>query len=705
MVFPAGMFGTRPRRPVVCPQSTDALSRWVYRVALRRDWYGRWSRRALPVVLRLYALALVACSDPPGVVYVPRFALTHLLALWSRPLDVWKVCRDGVGTVRVCAWLLRLAALGRALAPPTPWRTVVPIAVAVLLFAAQVYASTLPPVSGVGLAALATTTIWEVESGGSDTLNGGAFDPGQTAGMFTDLAATNANTASPVVTSASYNFVAGDVGAWLYIASGTNWLRGFYKIVSVSSNAATLSAAVGAAVQFVHTAGAAQVGLQPSVTIGCASTASPTAATWSIDYSQQAAAQFAYTDLASAGAGLTVSSALKPFGKQQVGNSIVITGGTNFNTGRYVIASVAAVTFVATVVGPGNITSGVGASGTGGQGGAFATPGAATAPMVASNLMYVQTATYTMTSASTNIAGGCCLPPGNSGTEGYATVRGDLNAIAAAGAPPTFLASGIATFVLWNGGGASNTWLRNVIVDGASLTSSRGVAGTGASSSVSNVFAKNCTNGGIVSFAVAVRCKATGCATISAFNSITSAHTCVAYSNTITGFGSCTCLVFTLSYSNSGASSDGIGGAIAINCTTYGNGRDGFRTTSFTINCIAESNTGIGYNVSSNTNGAQLLNDAAYNNTGGDFSVVSTTTHGFATGSITGTASFFTNAAGGDFSLNTAAGGGALLRAAGYPGVLPIGGTGYLDIGALQSHGAAAAILVGHGLGVVQGGG
>src|SRR5574339_359644 len=205
--------------------------------------------------------------------------------------------------------------------------------------------------------ALPATIVLEVESGGSDTLNGGGFDPSQTAGMFTDGAATSANTASPVFSSVSYTFVAGDVGAWVYIGSGTNWIAGWYKIVSVAAGAATLSAAAGAGVLPT---------LTPTTAVGCASVASPTGATWSIDYSQQAARQIAYTDLASSGAGTTVSSAANPFGKQQVGNILVITGGTNFTTGRYVITSVAAA--VATVQGAGNITTGVGASGTGGLG-------------------------------------------------------------------------------------------------------------------------------------------------------------------------------------------------------------------------------------------------------------------------------------------------------------------------------------------------
>ncbi len=55
------------------------------------------------------------------------------------------------------------------------------------------------------------------------------------------------------------------------------------------------------------------------------------------------------------------------------------------------------------------------------------------------------------------------------------------------------------------------------------------------------------------------------------------------------------------------------------------------------------------------------------------------------TGFITGSASFFAAAASGNFALTNNAGGGALLRAAGIPGLFPRGLTqGYLDIGAAQ---------------------
>lgn len=265
--------------------------------------------------------------------------------------------------------------------------------------------------------ALSQYTIAEVRQNGTST-GGCLFDPGQYAGMYTDGAATSATGTDPVFSSASYNFVSGDVGAWVYIYTGTNWTAGWYKIVSVASNVATLNGAIGQAVKLTTTGTIRPDG--PSTTVGCATTSSPTGATWSIDYSQQDAVAFTYTDLASAGAGLTVSSAAKPFNKQHVGNGLNITSGTNFTAGRYVIASVAA--NVATVVGPGNITTGVGSGGNGGLGGAVDTIGRFSAS-VAGNIMYI-TGTFSRT-----VNADSCSNPGSADKaciiEGYGTVRGD----------------------------------------------------------------------------------------------------------------------------------------------------------------------------------------------------------------------------------------------------------------------------------------
>ena len=63
---------------------------------------------------------------------------------------------------------------------------------------------------------------------------------------------------------------------------------------------------------------------------------------------------------------------------------------------------------------------------------------------------------------------------------------------------------------------------------------------------------------------------------------------------------------------------------------------------------------------------------------------------------VTLTASPFTNPGSGIFTLNNTSGGGAALKAAGFPGVTPMG-TGYLDIGALQSQAAAGASIAAGG--------
>ena len=106
------------------------------------------------------------------------------------------------------------------------------------------------------------------------------------------------------------------------------------------------------------------------------------------------------------------------------------------------------------------------------------------------------------------------------------------------------------------------------------------------------------------------------------------------------------------------------------------------------LNCIAESNGAYGYN-GTNTNSIILRLCAAYGNATADFNLGTGITADV--GSITGSSSFFTDAGGGDFSLNNTAGAGASLREAGFPGAL-IGlaaSTGYIDIGVFQSQGGS----------------
>lgn len=105
---------------------------------------------------------------------------------------------------------------------------------------------------------------FDVRTTGNDA-NGGGFITGATGTDFsqqdasqfsgTNLASSNGSTNPCIVTSASHNFVAADVGNLLNISAGTNWLTGAgirYQIVSVSANAATLDRACGSAASLTN---------------------------------------------------------------------------------------------------------------------------------------------------------------------------------------------------------------------------------------------------------------------------------------------------------------------------------------------------------------------------------------------------------------------------------------------------------------------
>lgn len=489
--------------------------------------------------------------------------------------------------------------------------------------------------------------------------------------MFTDGAATVATGNSPVFTSASYNFVAGDVGAWVYIASGTNWVPGWYQIASVATNAATLSAAIGQAVQTVVQSVNTRYPDHMAATAGCATTASPTGATWTIDYSQQAAAQISYTDLASVGAGLLVSSVAHPFAAQQVGNTLIIASGTNFTAGRYVIASVAA--GVATVQGAANITTGAGVSGVGGLGGCAKTPGSVGANFGSGNVAFVVSGTtYSISSSSNNVANGVVNNTATGFWIGWATNRCLNNTDAA----PT-LQYTVSSVTMFND--RSNHY--NLIIDGNSqTTSSACTGGVYDSCTFKNMTAASTPD----AFS---RVLITGCSAAQ-LGSGQNASYSEAYGNTATPFlGPCTkCL----SYLNTGATTDGFSvptsDALLSECTAWNNGRHGFLFASNgrgqgLIRCHSEGHAaGYGYEPNGNVVSLTLCSD--YNNASGRVHIVAgTPTQQVGAITLTGTA--FNNSAGNDLSLNNTAGGGAMIR--GQAGAFPRGTTtGYSDFGAVQ---------------------
>lgn len=537
--------------------------------------------------------------------------------------------------------------------------------------------------------ALSAPTIWEVQTGGSDTANGGGFNPGNT-NMATDLAAgsSSGNTSTVDVSSSSYTFVSRDVGHWLFIKSGTNWRPGWYKITSVIAGHAILDAAIGHAVLYTSTGNQAY---SLSTAVGAASTASPTGGTWSIDYSQ--GTPISFTDMVIDGTTNTnFTSAGNPVGKNYVGNLISVTSGTGF-TVQYVEVVSTSSTVATCDKSLGTLSS---TGGNGGLGGPLASPGKAGGLKVAGNSCFIKTGTYTLTSSSANVAGGKIsdttggvYPSQNSIWEGYDTYRCDK--------PTTnrpVISAGSVTGITIFAFSSSYHMIECLTLDGNSQATTKGFECLSIRFALRRCKVQNTTSMGFTGNGRGqfLFCQATGCSGSYAFGGGTGNHFayCEAWSNTCAGFslGSAQVAIGCLSYSNTGGSTDGFSisaGDTCIGCVAYANGRDGFRQTGdpgFTlINCIAEANTGGGFNSAFTTGNFNMFNCGYYNNG----TNVATALPVNNQGGVLGTGSFFTNAASADFSLNNTAGAGAALRGVGFPALFPRGLTAnYHDIGAAQ---------------------
>jgi hypothetical protein len=540
---------------------------------------------------------------------------------------------------------------------------------------------------------LPATLIWEIEAGGSDSANGGSFDPANANFLTNDLSATGGNSTTPVLTSGTYNFVAGDVGAWVFIAGGTNWQQGFYKIVSVAANKATVNAGIGAAVLYPS--------FMPNTVAGVASVASPSGATWGIDYSQQPAARFTYTDLNSTGAGNTLTSASHPFDTHLVGNGIQVAGGTtNLVAGFYTITSVSGNTATLT---PAGVTTGAVTgtnANTSGLGGALASPGRAAGAAVTGNRAFIQSGTYNISSTSSNVANGRVTWPAGSGTSqgafimGYNAVRGDFGPRPILAAVSPFSGAVILTTNAGN-------YVANLTINGGGLGSVQGIA-TGTSGSILyRCKVQNCTNVGINngdSGSLIVLCELTGCTGqpagvggqwyFSAIHDNTGGGLSLGVVGSVVPF----CLVT----NNTGAGTDGVlfasatSGGCAINTTAFNNGRDGMRVTAGTvatalINNLAVNNAAMNYDAAGNTDEVLILNNGWFGGGGGIGGSLPTNKM---FGTVPVGVLPFVNAGGDNYALNSTAGGGAAAIAAGVgSGKLPIPGlsaASYNDLGAAQ---------------------
>jgi hypothetical protein len=357
-------------------------------------------------------------------------------------------------------------------------------------------------------------------------------------------------------------------------------------------------------------------------------------------------------------------------------------------------------------------TTGNDSTGTGASGAPWATPGKAGTVMVGGDILYIQNGTYTLANGTVTPAtagGPLTLPAGTSAAPtmviGYNSTPGDLDAVTTFANFPTLQSAGAygAPILATNAYGR----LRNVILDGASAVTNL-LYVTANYWQVFNCKAINFTN---IGFYPGDLCRFTRCLATAGHGTPTAGFyggssgctftACRATANPCSGFengGSGCVFIDCLSDNNTGGSSHGFAnastyGGMFLNCTAYNNGGDGFNFTGANAgdaasmrNCLSISNAG--YQVRSvTTNYASAALDFDYNFFYGTNirSQVPTGAH-----DVTLTA----NPLNSDFTLNSTAGGGAAVRGAGFPGVLPGSsmGTGSTDGGCYQSSGAGGTV-------------
>lgn len=409
----------------------------------------------------------------------------------------------------------------------------------------------------------------------------------------------------------------------------------------------------------------------------------PNVASPGTDYTQQNAAQVAYTDLVIGATNTQLTSSANSFTSAHVGNTINITGGTGFTTGWYNIRSVSVNTATMDrTVGTANSTNG-----TGNLGGALLSPSIAAGNAVTSNIIFVKNGTFTISTNTTNAANGRVTMPGGTNTAmamlvGYNTTRTIDNS------DSTIPILNVTTPVTWAvilgnqyirirnikvqfnySGGNSNFGIymdsnfgiveNSVITNPGSAQVVQAFYEDGSQNTVINCYVSGVQQGFIIqNFSTAVVCTATACTTEGFLGGVCTFLYCIAFANAGYGFN--------------GANNSSVR---FYHCTSYGNtGANGqgflLNNNDTCINCVATGNAKFGFNANGTAwETLRMLNCAGFNNTSGNTDSNISTHANF--GFITLSADPFTNAAGGDFSLNSTAGGGAALRGSGFPSSYP----------------------------------
>lgn len=406
------------------------------------------------------------------------------------------------------------------------------------------------------------------------------------------------------------------------------------------------------------------------------------------NYVKQTAAQLTVTDAGATGT-TNLSSATGGFTSAMVGNIVNVVGQGRRQITAFVNAN--------------NVTCdaawGTFSGATAKVGGALLSPALALGSKVVGNTIHIKkgVSSFIISSTSSNVAGGRLTISGaNTNVIGYENDWLDF------GAPPTIevASTGVTSIDMVTFGDSSiSKSIANVILDGQNKTGIRAVLGN-AHAAVYGVEAKNCPNGAFNTVGLLVSFISRDCGS----SSVSPINNC-----RIHAFGRCIgqhrwyfmnyggAAIYCTAERPAGGSISAHafahdGDALLLHCTAWNfNSFAGFQMgarSSCCINCHAENagSTSIGYtSAASQTAPAfqRLLNVATYNSTTN--TSFSTNYLALLTNLITLSAAGLVDPANGDFRPNSDAGGGALLRSAGFQTMPGGGGPGYPDVGTMQA--------------------
>lgn len=428
------------------------------------------------------------------------------------------------------------------------------------------------------------------------------------------------------------------------------------------------------------------------------------------DFSQQGAAQQAYTDLVIGTPNTTITSVLHPFDATTPGNIINITGGTGFTVGRFLVLSVAGA--VATLDRAAGTIASLG--GTANLGGALATIAQANSLLKSGNIVYMKSGTYTQTATNTITLSstwiGFNATHTDRGTKPLITTATNSTALFTSNASVEQVYLNMQNLSMSNTAATraaafnptispiNNLFLTDVILDGfqIAIDGTTGfflsIRGTkleikNSISHATEIDKQTASSSSFVCEACYIHNNAgnavnivTNTVSIVLVNSILTLN-----ANGIVIAASINPNIHLVNSTISLNTTDGITNAslisatLATNCIFWGNGQYAVNFSGGQVNGVPAI---VGLN---NAYGGQ--GTANFNNVAGS------------PGDIALTGNPFTSAT--NFAINSTAGAGALLKATGYPGIFPGGTTtGFLDVGPVQTQcaGTAARNYAGCGL-------